>query len=79
MDAADFLLSRFERRVDGWIGRGMRLALGKYASVVVIGVPLAWAVEGFHWDRTAALGLVAGLVLFAVLDGLKSIVKAARR
>jgi ABC-type Co2+ transport system permease subunit len=79
LDAADFLLTRFERKLDEAIGRNVRLALGRYASVVVIGVPLAWAIEGFRWDRTAALGLLAGLILFAILDGLKTALKTRRR
>jgi hypothetical protein len=75
MDAADFLLTRFERKLDEAIGRGLRLALGRYASVIIIGVPLAWLIEGRHWDRTAEIGLFAGLVLFAILDGIKRLVK----
>jgi ABC-type Fe3+ transport system permease subunit len=78
MEAADFLLSRFERRLDDAIGRPLRLALGRYASCTVIGVPLAWAINGFRFDRTAWIGLIFGLVLFACIDGVKMLVSSRR-
>jgi hypothetical protein len=67
MDAADFALTRFEAKVDALIGRRIRLALGRYAAVIVLGAPIAWAVSGFHWDRTATYGLVAGVLLYALV------------
>ena len=75
MEAADYALRRIEERVDEIVGTPVREALGRYCAVVVIGVPIAWAVPGFHWERTSTFGLAAGLVLFAVLD----VVRLVRR
>ncbi len=75
MDAADHVLMRLETRLDGTIGRSMRLALGRYAAVIVLGVPVAWAISGFKWDRTSTLGLFAGLILYAIIDVARELTK----
>jgi len=66
--AAAFTLTQVEANLDRVIGRGPRLALGRYAAVVVLGAPIAWAVPGFHWERISTFGLIAGLALYAVVD-----------
>ena len=75
MEAADYALTRFEQKLDDAIGREVRLAIGRYASVVVLGIPIAWAVSGFHWDRTSTLGLLAGVVLYAIVDVTRALTK----
>jgi len=78
MEAADFVLTGFEARLDRAIGRQVRLALGRYASVVVLGAPIAWAVAGFHWERTSTYGLLGGVALYGLVDIVRAYKPTAR-
>jgi hypothetical protein len=73
MQAAGFALTQLEDRLNRVLGRHVRLALGRYASVVCIGAPIAWIISGFRWDRTSTYGLIAGVVLYAFVDIVRAI------
>ncbi len=79
MHAAAFALMRFEAGVDSAIGRNLRLAFGRYAAVLFIGTPIAWAVPGFHWDSTSTYGLLAGVVLYALIDIVRTVIPTPTR
>ncbi len=68
MHAAEFAMLRFEAKVDRAIGRELRLVVGRYAAVLFIGAPIAWAFSGFRWDTTSTYGLIAGVFLYALVD-----------
>jgi hypothetical protein len=76
MDAAAFALTQVEANLDRIIGREARLAFGRYLAVVVIGVPIAWAFTGFHWETTSTYGLIAGLVLYALVDIVRTLTRS---
>jgi len=69
--AAEYVIAESERRLDDVIGRPLREAIGRYASVVTIGVPIAWAVPGLHWTHASTYGLIVGVVLYAAVDVLR--------
>ncbi len=68
MAVADLVIMSIEAKLDKAIGRELRLAFGRYASVVAIGIPIAWAIPGFRWDQTSTYGLLAGVLLYALVD-----------
>jgi hypothetical protein len=68
IDAAEYFLMGLEARLDRIVGHTTRLALGRYAALLIIGVPLAWALNDFHWGVPAKLGLVGGMLLYAIVD-----------
>lgn len=76
MQAAAFVLMRFEAGVDRAIGPNLRLAFGRYAAVVFLGTPIAWAVPGFRWDSTSTYGLLAGVMLYALIDIIRTVLRA---
>jgi hypothetical protein len=77
LDAADYALTQCELRLDRIAGRATRLVAGRYAALVFIGAPIAWAFRSFHWDRFATLGLVGGVLLYAIVDLCKALASAA--
>jgi hypothetical protein len=70
-EAAEYAIASFEAKLDAKIGRGLRLALGRYLGVVAIGLPVAWVVCDFKWTRDGFIGIAAGVALFALLEPLK--------
>jgi hypothetical protein len=68
LDAAEYTLMRWETHADRLVGRPVRLALGRYAAVLFLGWPLAWALNSFHWGSPAKWGLIWGLLLYALID-----------
>lgn len=58
----------FESRLDRIVGHTARLAVGRYTALLVIGVPVAWALDDFHWGVPARVGLIGGVLLFAIVD-----------
>jgi hypothetical protein len=68
LDAADYALRQFEARLDGIAGRTARVVVGRYAALFFIGVPLAWALNAFHWGSPSRLGLIGGVLLYAIVD-----------
>ncbi len=75
-EIADELLEHQERRLDRRIGRGRRLALFRYAGIIIVGVPIAYCVDGFRWDATAAAGLAAGIALYGAVDVTRALMRA---
>jgi hypothetical protein len=67
-EAAEYALGRCEAFLDDRIGRTARLAVGRYTALLFIGVPLAWAINNFHWGTPSKLGLVGGVLLYAIVD-----------
>ena len=79
ISAAEYVIAQSERRLDGAIGKPLREAIGRYASVMTIGIPIAWAVPGLRWTHASTYGLIAGVVLYAVLDVLRVRERLKRR
>ncbi len=79
LDAADYLLAHLEERLDRLIGRELRLALGRYASVLVLGIPAAWFLDGRQWSHRAMWGLIAGFLLYAVIDACGHVLAERRK
>ncbi len=79
MEAADYAITRAEESVDRAVGRGVRVWLTRILCATILGAPVAWFIEGRHWDRIAVGGLAAGVALFAVLDVIRSIVRERRK
>lgn len=67
-DAAEYVLMGLEARLDRIVGHTTRLVAGRYAALLIIGVPLAWALNDFHWGVPARLGLIGGVILYAIVD-----------
>ena len=78
-EAAEYALAQFEERIDRIVGRTVRLVAGRYAALLFIGVPVAWALNAFHWGTPARLGLIGGVFLYAVVDIGKYAVSWKRR
>jgi hypothetical protein len=82
-EAAEFAVAAFERRIDAAIGEPARRAIGRYAAVLVIGLPVALiagtVLDGGHvrWTWPTTWGLLAGIALVALVDVLRVI--AGRR
>ncbi|MBV8579562.1 MAG: hypothetical protein JO225_03020 [Candidatus Eremiobacteraeota bacterium] len=83
-EAAEYAVAELERRADEALGRRTRLALGRYAALLVLGAPTAYVVGAIlsgtmRWTLLTTQGLVAGVLLFAVVDLARFIARAARR
>ncbi len=79
MEAADYAIADAEARIDRRFGRTTRVLAGKYIAVVVLGVPIAWLINGRRFDGIALAGLGAGLIVYAVVDVVRSRVRRSRR
>jgi len=67
LEAAEYAVASLEARIDRRIGVAARLAIGRYLTVIAIGIPVAWVVCDFKLTRDGMLGIAAGAVLFAML------------
>ncbi len=77
--AAEYACDRLERRIDEAIGVRRRKQLGRYCSVLVIGIPIAYAVPGFRWSSESTYGLLAGMLLLAAIDGISALLRRGSR
>ncbi len=68
LEAAEYAIASFEAKIDAKIGRAARRTLGRYLVVVMIGIPVAWVACGFTFTRDGFFGIVAGVVLYALLQ-----------
>jgi ABC-type Fe3+ transport system permease subunit len=67
LEAAEYAVASVEARIDRTIGASARLAIGRYLTVIAIGIPVAWVVCDFKFTRDGMLGIAAGVVLFTLL------------
>jgi hypothetical protein len=77
--AAEYTLDRLERRIDLTVGVTLRKMLGRYCSVLIAGVPIAYAVPGFRWSSESTYGLLAGMLLLAAIDALSAAMRGGTR
>jgi hypothetical protein len=78
-DAADFVITEWEHRLDRRIGERNRRTLARYGSLLIIAVPVAWIGAGFHFNSTALAGSLAGISLYAIIDLARTFVTRSRR
>jgi hypothetical protein len=78
-EAADFLITEWEHRLDRRIGERNRRTVTRYVSLILIAVPVAWVGAGFHLNSTALAGFTAGIGLYAAIDIFRTFVARSRR